>query len=78
MTPRGSSSSVPHQLSSEVVLGKRYFVASYANDPSIAFRATTATEAVRQLDHHMGDLHRLLDVPRFPAPRPVRPAPGVR
>ena len=69
-------STVPHKLTTEVVLGRRYYVAAYAADPSITFRAATADEAVRQLEHHMGELHRLLEGPRFPVARPGRPGGG--
>jgi hypothetical protein len=76
MLARGRYPQVPHQLTSEVVLGKRQFIAAYEPDPAIAFRAATAEEAIRQLNAHMGELHHLLVGPRFPAPapRPGRPS----
>ena len=76
MHPRCRLDEVPHQLTSEVVLGKRHYIAAYEGDPSIVFRAATPREAVRQLSLHMGELHQLLSGVRFPtgAGRPARPA----
>jgi hypothetical protein len=78
MKPRGRTNPVPHILTSEVVLGRRSFIAAYEPDPSIAFRAATADEALRQLDAHMGEVHALLAGTRFPAPRPPRPGASLR
>lgn len=47
---------VPYVMSTEVVLGRRYYVAAYAADPSLSFRATTEAEALRQLAHCLDGL----------------------
>jgi hypothetical protein len=81
MTTRGRANSVPHTVTTEVVLGRRYFVATYADDPTIAFRAASADEAVNQLTHYMAELHALmtgLRYPSAPAPRPGRAPLGPR
>lgn len=81
MTTRGRSNPVPHTVSTEVVLGRRYYVATYAEDPTIAFRAASAAEAVDQLTHYMAELHALMSglrYPAAPAPRPGRAPIGPR
>lgn len=72
---------VPHTVTTEVVLGRRHFVATYADDPTIAFRAASAEEAVNQLTHYMAELHALMTGLRYPsaqAPRPGRAPIGPR
>jgi hypothetical protein len=84
MTTRGRSNPVvpvPHTVTTEVVLGRRHYVATYADDPTIAFRAASADEAVNQLTHYMAELHALmtgLRYPGAPAPRPGRAPIGPR
>jgi hypothetical protein len=58
---------VPHTLKTEVVLGRRWHIATYAHDPAVTFRAATAAEAVRQLEFQVAELHRMIEGPRFPS-----------
>jgi hypothetical protein len=65
---RRGVTSIPHTLTTEVVLGRRWHIATYAHDPAVTFRAATAAEAVRQLEFQVAELHRMIEGPRFPTP----------